>query len=270
MPDDSKSLVLGTAFRLSREDVWVFVESLRRHYRGPAILLVTSYDSDELVAYLRSRDVTPVYFDGPYWMVAHVQLMRYVRYGELLRGCGTAYERILLCDVSDVVFQGHPFAAAPAGELLCFMEDPGWTIGKSKNTSLWVEQIFGREVLARLADRPISCSGTTIGSHRAILRYVDLLLSHADVRVLVNLSQYRGHDQGIHNYLLHTGALPEARLVPNAEHVYTLGLVSPQTVELGPAGTLLSPEHRCCPIVHQYTYRPRLKAHVLAEYPLGR
>ena len=211
MPDDSQFLVLGTAHGFRVPQVWVFVESLRRYYQGPAMLLVSGRESAELVKYLHSRDVTPVFFDCADWMTAHVQLTRYVRYGELLRGCQRSYERILLSDVADVLFQAHPLAGAPRGELLCFMERPGQTIGECPNDSLWVRQIFGADVLKQLSDRPISCSGTTIGSHAAILRYIDFLLSHADPKRMAGLSNYRGHDQGIHNYLLHTGALPEAQ-----------------------------------------------------------
>lgn len=264
MPTDSPYLVLGTAFGLGVGQVRVFVESLRRHYVGPAMLLVTSARSADLVAYLKSRGVTPVFFDCPYWMVAHVQVARYVRYGELLRGGEVPYERVLLTDVSDVLFQAHPFAAAPAGELLCFLEHPGRTIGACPTNARWVEQLFGPGGLARVRDKPISCSGTTIGTPAAVLDYIDRLLSHADPVVLSRLAGFRGHDQGIHNYLLYTGALPRARLVPNGEHVYTLGFVPDAEIILGPGGTVLAPGSRVCPIVHQYNYKPGASAHITA------
>src|SRR5262245_57307170 len=98
------------------------MESLRRHYAGEVMLLVSGGGSGELVKYLTSRYVRPVYFDCPAWMIAHVQFGRFVRYGELLRGSDCRYDRVLLTDVSDVVFQGHPFDSAPEGELLCFLE----------------------------------------------------------------------------------------------------------------------------------------------------
>ncbi len=267
MSADSESLVLGTAYRLTVDDVWIFVESLRRFYSGNVMLLVNSYQPPELATYLRSRDVFPVHFDGPPWMTAHVQMMRYVRYGEVLRDSRCSYDRILLTDVSDVVFQGHPFDSMGQGELLCFMEHPGCTIAQSKNMVRWIQQIYGDEALAELGECGISCSGTTIGTHPAIIRYIDLLLSQADPGVLAPLSGYRGHDQGMHNYLLHKGYLPEARLVPNGEHVYTLGLVPGAEVFAGEAGTLLTPDGRACPIVHQYTYNDRMRAHVAAAYP---
>lgn len=266
MPNDSKFLVLGAAYRLRVDEVWLFVESLRRHYDGPVMLLVTSVDSQQLVAYLRSRDVIPVFFDCPYWMTTHIQLARYIRYGEILRGCDQPYDRILLSDVSDVVFQAHPFATAPAGELLCFLEGEGRTIGQCPNNSMWVEHVFGTTGLARIRDRTVSCSGTTIGSKQAILRYIDLMLSYANPTLVAGLPYLRGHDQGIHNYLLYNGAMPHARLVPNGQHVHTVGCVPDCEIQFGPFGTLLAPGGRLCPIIHQCNYKPAALAHLAAAF----
>jgi hypothetical protein len=120
------------------------------------------------------------------------------------------YERVLLTDVTDVVFQSGPFAQLPDDELL---------------------------------------------------------LQPAKPNLMVPLMKYRGHDQGIHNYLLRTGALPNARLIPNGQHVYTVAYVNDADIALGPAGTILAPGPHLCPIVHQYNYKPALLAHVRSAYP---
>jgi hypothetical protein len=270
MPADGPNLVLATAWNIGVPDVYVFVQSLRRHYHGDAMMLVTSRGSTDLVRYLKSQDITPVYFDCTYWMVMHVQLSRYVRYEEILRGSTRQYERVLLSDSSDVLFQANPFEKIPDDPLLCFLEGPGRTIGQSENNRSWVEQIYGADGLEKIKNFEISCSGTTIGSHQAIVEYIGLLLQPAKPNVMVPLMKYRGHDQGIHNYLLRTGALPKARLVPNGQIVYTVGYVHDSNIALGPDGTILAPGAHLCPIIHQYNYKPALLAHVNAAYPLPR
>lgn len=262
------NLILGTACNLQIADVHIFIESLRRYYRGEVLMLVTSRESADLVRYLRSRRVIPVWFDCTYWMVMQVQLGRYVRYGEILRNLPREYSRVLLTDVSDVVFQADPFAEIPDDELLCFLETPGRTIGECVVNTMWVEQIFGSGGLERIKDYEISCSGTTIGSHRAMIHYIDLLLEHAEPNLLVRLLKFRGHDQGIHNFLLRTGALPKARLIPNGQHVFTVGAAPESEISLGPGGTILAPGARLCPIVHQYTTKPAALAHVRSAYAL--
>jgi hypothetical protein len=263
----SSTLVMGTAFRCDVKDVCVFVESLRRHYQGEALLLISSR-YPQLAQYLSSRNVVPVFFDAPYWMRVHVQIGRYVRYGEILRGSPRIFDRVLLADVTDVLFQAHPFENLPPGELLFFMEHPGRTIGSDQSNAMWVNQMYGPRGLELLKDKPISCSGTTIGAHQPLLEYVDVLLKHANPETLARYPEYRGHDQGIHNYLLHTGALPRVQAIPNARHVYTLGAVPPEQIRLGPGGTILDPQNRMPAIVHQYTYHAHAAQHVRAAYPL--
>jgi hypothetical protein len=194
----------------------------------------------------------------------HVQLARYVRYAELLRGASKMYERVLLTDVTDVLFQADPFSNLPEGELLCFLEVAGRTIGQSPVNTRWIKYIFGPEAAERLKSFEIVCSGTTIGTHVAMIHYIDQLLGHAKPEILVKLRR-RGHDQGIHNYLLRTGALPNARLIPNGQHVYTMARVPDPDIGLGPNGTILA-SGRLCPIVHQYNYKPRVLEHVNAAF----
>src|SRR5262245_4939676 len=172
-------LILGTAYHYGVRDVWVFVESLRRHYTGEVMLLVSGGSASRpLVEYLVSRQVRPIFFDCPAWMITHVQFGRFVRYGELLRDSSRRYERVLLTDVSDVVFQSHPFDHAPEGELLCFLEGGDRTIGGCPVNSNWVSSLYGPEILARVSRGPISCSGITLGCHEAILEYLDRLCGH--------------------------------------------------------------------------------------------
>jgi hypothetical protein len=225
-------------------DVRVFVESLRRHYEGPAALLITSRSPPPLLAYLRQRNIRPIFFDCTFWMVAHVQIGRFVRYGEFLRGC----------DVSDVIFQSHPFAGSPAGELVFFLEDARATIGACPSNSFWIQNVFGDEVLKRLSGKRISCSGTTMGSHQAILRYIETLLSYATPELTSRLIGTRGEDQGIHNYMLHTAALPNIRVSENGEFVYTLARVPPAETCVLPGGISVAASGRIPAIVHQYNY----------------
>lgn len=263
----ARTLVLGTAYGYEVPHVWVFVESLRRHYAGEVVLLVSGRAPSALYRYLAARGVMPVVFDCAAWMVPHVQFTRYVRYGELLRLAGR-YDRVLLTDVGDVLFQGHPFAGAPDGELLCFMEAAGRSIAACRSNSNWILSLYGPETLARVGGCDISCSGTTIGTHAAVLGYIDRMLGQVRPDQFLRLVGQRGHDQGVHNVLLHTGALPHARAVSNGVHVFTVGFVPDADVALAGDHILAAATGVCCPIVHQYNYKPVLLGHVSARYPL--
>jgi hypothetical protein len=254
MSGAEKNLVLGTAYCLAIEQVRPFVHTLRRHYTGNASLLVTSLAPPELISFLRSYEIEPVFFCTAHWMVTDVQVGRYARYYEYLRGSVIRFDRVLFTDVTDVIFQSDPFEGLPDGELLCFLEDKRTTIGRCRFNSSWVREIFGEEMLGRLADCRISCSGTTIGTHCAMEKYTELLLRHADPKVMMRL-YYRGHDQGIHNVLIHTGALSNARLVENGVHIFTLALTPSAEIRISSNG-ILTADGRKPAIVHQYNHHP--------------
>ena len=140
-------------------------------------------------------------------------------------------------------------------------------IAQSQANCLWIDHIFGPNAVREAANWPISCSGTTIGSHATILQYIDRLLAQATPEKMARLVHLRGHDQGIHNYLLGTGALPQAVLVPNGRHVYTVGFIPDTAIRFAPDGAIITPGGEIPAIVHQYTYKPAIQAQVEAAYP---
>jgi hypothetical protein len=260
--------VLGTAYGYEVESIWVFVESLRRHYTDEVKLLVSSKSSPAFFDYLASRQITPVFFDSAAWMISHLLFSRLVRYAEVLRGSDVCYDRILLTDVNDVVFQGHPFEHAPEGDLLCFMEAAGRKIADCRTNRNWIADLFEAEVLARVADKEISCAGTTLGSHAAVLEYLDLLIGSVTTAQLLSLEGRGGHEQGIHNVLLHTGGLSRAQRVANGVHVFTLGYVLEKEYRLDHGDIVVEATGVKCPIIHQYNYKTILQAQILSHYPL--
>jgi len=258
-PNPADTLIMGTAYGYSTDQVRTFVESLRRHFAGETILLVTSRAAPDTIAFLKTHDITPVFFDCPAWMVADIQIARYIRYAEILRtaaAAGKLYSRVLLTDVADVLFQGDPFDGAPAGDLLCFQEYAERRIGQCPANSAWIQHIFGDAEVQKLKDAPIYCSGTTIGTPAAILDYIDRMMRIATPEVLGRLGNYRGHDQGILNYLIQHRQLPSAHLIPNGTHVFTLGGVPAHLVRTAANGHIITSDGRVCPIIHQYNYHP--------------
>jgi len=104
-----------------------------------------------------------------------------------------------------------------------------------------------------------------MGSHAGILAYCDKLLELADFKRLASFPRYRGHDQGIHNFILHHNLLPIFR-VENGVVVFTLGGVDAATIGLDEAGVKVARHAHLSPIVHQYQYFPEVEAVVLEKW----
>jgi hypothetical protein len=184
---------------------------------------------------------------------------RYFLYYDYLRARPNAYRRVMITDLKDVVFQRNPFEAELDSPLNCFLESRRYLIGTCGINRRLVETAYGSEELARLAGEPISCSGVTIGSQAGMLEYLRLM-----TRSLMRLRrQYGGLDQGVHNHLLHTGAIPGAKTVENDRGaVMTLGYVLPGEMVFDDEGRLLDCEGRIVPVLHQYDRHPELAERV--------
>ena len=261
------NLVLGTAFRYGPEQIHAFVTSLREHYTGDAALLISSMNPPEVVAYLDRHRIQPVFFDCAFWIGGDLQTSRYFRYYDFLRDQRVRFDRILLTDVSDVVFQADPFADLPEGDLLMFLEDRTRTIASCPANKFWTLALFGDKGLAQYGDKPISCSGTTIGTGPAILQYLEHMRHHARPEVFARLLQEgKGYDQGVHNFLLHSGQLSTARAVENGDFVWTLAHVAEDEIATGPNGITRVRDGRKPAIVHQFPYKKAAAAWVAERY----
>ena len=110
------------------------------------------------------------------------KLLRYKLALDYLRAHRAAHRdgRVLLADARDTIFQRDPFSIEAGGsdELFVFMEDHLRTFGNSGINRGHVIPCFGEEAVARVLlspARPVSCSGVTLGSYRAVLRYLETM-----------------------------------------------------------------------------------------------
>ena len=181
------------------------------------------------------------------------QSLRYRIYLDYLERRPTHADRVLLCDVRDVIFQTDPFARPPAGELEVVLEAAHVTIGADPFNGRWIQSLYGAKCLSRIADRTVSCSGTTLGTDTGIRRYLRLMCD--------SIARFRrplgAHDQGIHNYLLWTGRLDPAVIHRNG-HGPILTLGAERRLHRDNHGRLLNSDASVAPVVHQYDRHPEL------------
>jgi len=252
---DGVPLVLGLAAGYHAGDVRPFLRSLGAvGFAGECVLFVspTTRGTDEMQR-LGARIVP---FERPAAM-AHVpcNAWRYFLYLDFLRAESARHERILLTDVRDVIFQRDPFALSWENGLHVMLEDARMRVADCAYMVRWTLGHLGRGALAAMADRPISCSGTTFGDRESVLAYLERLT--ARLLPFAPGPGMAGFDQAVHNYLLHTGGLPGANLHENGRVVLTLGYVEGEP-KTDADGAVLAADGRPVPMVHQYDRKPAL------------
>ncbi|QJB54974.1 hypothetical protein [Pseudodesulfovibrio sp. zrk46] len=261
MPENN--LIMGLAAGYHYGDVRPFLASLDQcGYQGDCVMFVTrtTRDIDRMEAH-GIKVIPGVRPDN----MKHVSqnAYRYFRYADFLREADHTYDRILIADVRDVVFQRHPFEFDWLPGLNCALEDKSRTIGRCPYNRRWVEMHQGEEVLQSLFDKQVSCSGTTVGDHESMVQYLDTMLSR--LWPFEQRENMAGYDQGVHNTIVHNNEVPGVRFVDNSGPIMTLGMTESDP-ELDDEGYVLNESGERAHIVHQYDRKPELFKMIRQRY----
>jgi hypothetical protein len=249
------TLILGLAAGYHYGDVRPFLASLdRAAYAGDLVLFVSETTRGLERMRAHGAELRPMARRSGLEAVP-CNALRYFLYLEYLKTCGRTYERVLISDVRDVVFQLDPFSFPWPDGLCCALEDPAATVGACPFNARWVREHLGGDALAAIADRPVSCSGTTVADHRSMLAYLEAMTEH-----LLPPSTgecMAGYDQGVHNHLIHTGELGDPVLFDNEGPILTLAQTRGEP-ETDVRGQVLNRAGRVPHLVHQYDRKPSL------------
>ena len=232
----STATVMGLASGYDLRVYKSFVGSLRNTgYDGHIILGLSEENlSAESKLYLLSMGVTMKFlnfiectsttpnklptekdiFDGKNCIAPydHIKITwaRFVLQRDWLVQCETCTGPVLLTDVRDTYFQSNPFAEPEKIEGLQVFEEYKIT------TQYWLAEWPIRECKGESFEKPMLCSGTTIGTRQAIIDYVDIM--YKEMTEWINQIQCRfntiGDDQSIHNYVFYANKLPFAKAIP--------------------------------------------------------
>jgi hypothetical protein len=181
--------------------------------------------------------------------LANLTLARFFWYFDYLSETVGQYRNVMLTDVRDVFFLGDPFDFEIGSSLHVFLENE--SIGTHRPSRAWLLGAYGRDVFEELSDRPVICAGVTIGAAPAMLEYLGIMVDH-----LAELKrQFDGMDQGIHNYMIHNGRVPNVRTAGNEDGpVLTLAMV-----DADEAWRLVHERPQPAKVVHQHDRHPALR-----------
>lgn len=232
--DSSSATVIGMAVNYPLSVHERFVGSLRRSgFKGNILLLVEANPPEELKTYFGwrrvqysevemadecagERDVGKFLnkrLGKEHCPKAYPDMkLRWARYPmlrDLLSECESCTGPVLYLDVRDSFFQRDPFGPdmPPVAGLQVYQEH------ETHRTSHW----FVAEPLQKCKgvyyDEPNLCSGSTVGTRAAMLRYLEIM--YAEILEWLSTDDCTFSDQPVHNYLYYSGQLPFARSVEN-------------------------------------------------------
>lgn len=257
------TLILGLAAGYHYGDVRPFLTSLERAgYQGECVLFVSETTRDLDRMGLHNVTIIPLERRAGLESISY-NALRYFLYQEYLNSCEREFDRIMISDVRDVIFQRNPFSFPWSTGLNIALEDSRIPIGSCPYNAHWIRQHLGETALSDIKNKTISCSGTTVGDSAAMLDYLAKMTDN-----LISFEggeRMAGYDQGVHNWLVHTGQIPVLTMHENSDPILTLGYTQGEPA-LDREGDIRNEAGERIHIVHQYDRKPALFKTIRSKY----
>jgi hypothetical protein len=253
-----KNLCIGSAFSYEFDIIKNFVLSYIEHHPEDTLLLfIDNRTSLNTLMTLDNLKVKYCYFNTWKYINSHINCSRFFAYLDFLMN-SFEFDNILLSDTRDVVFQGNIFNGQSGEYLYMFIEDHSVKISDDKqHNDRWLNDVYGTKLANTFNHNPIICAGTTLGSSKNIIKYLELMcLEFYNLkRRSPNLFE-KNYDQGIHNFIGYKchESFEGFQIKSNGDIVATVGLTagkSPGSLSVSVDNIILL--NGCIPsLVHQY------------------
>jgi len=219
---------------LTRETLLAYVVPLREVFNGDIVLGINETTPDILQLLHKHRviayKITLNCIENKFCVLSDrkgmtpipVAQMRYYFY-QLWAKKYLSSSYLMITDFRDVYFQSNPFEYQPyewhGSDLVTFLEPhPNKIINRCKFNGPWIGKCYGKEAVKMVGHNMVSCSGISMGTRNGILVYSHIVAKHTnpatrnkflklDKPPTQEKCMSLGTDQGIHNWLLHSGIL---------------------------------------------------------------
>ena len=261
---DKKNAVVGVAVNFNLSNIRNFVLSFREVNKiDECILLIDTEHIDEMTEFLKDNNVTALRYEFHQFANMRPHNSRYIAYLELLSN-RVDLKNIFLADTKDIIFQMNPFENLPEEFIYFFEEDAGIKLVDDQScNSYWLDVGYGREITQTIWHNNIICSGTILGSHGEIIKFLNIMKQQMLEIRQRNPNGFRDVilDQAIVNYLVRTDASSSLKkeIKRNGDIVATLGISMCETRALDKVTMKqyeLMVNHFYPAILHQYDRYP--------------
>lgn len=224
---NKKNLILSAAFGYKWNELKVFIKSLRNFSNCRTILIVDnkidnetekklSFFKIEIFKFLKKKSDKPGLSNNR----SDIGQRRYGMYEHVLKKITKKPKIICLTDSRDVVFQEDIFKIKYKKKINFFLEEE--KILNDNRNKRWLIRTVGKDKYDKIKNNYISCSGTTIGHYKEILRYSSLMkrklniyLYKLPLRHRLLLKKVEPYDQGLHNYLIYNNFFKNKKIHKN-------------------------------------------------------
>lgn len=204
------NLILGVATNYTVAELKPLILSMRRHYKGHAVLFMHN-PGDDMIELLVKNNIELVLLPTLIFNGVDICNERHVHYLKYLIEHGHKYDRAFTIDTRDLIFQGDPFAHECTTDLEVFDEGEVYA-NCNCNGNWWINGIYGGAMFKYMADKKILCAGSTMGTVQGMKLYLSRLLEEIAHMKKVRGPQLQAQnpvvDQPCHGVIIHNYQYP--------------------------------------------------------------
>jgi hypothetical protein len=252
-------LILGLG-NLALSQLEAFLASLQKiGFCGEVGLLIYNMSAADMKA-VGAYGVTFIDMNRSLRPTQNAMNSRFLASLEFLSSHHDTYQRVLLTDTRDVVFQSDPFALIGEADVVFASEHA--PIRECPVNRAWINHAYGPGVLENIQANDISCAGTTIGTTAGILRYLAAMVCEMTNSTMLDFNV----DQAIHNYIVHMRPFKGASLDRKGRIFATIDKIETDSITFDGPSILIDGYKP--PVVHQWDRRAKLAEHVRTHFRL--
>ena len=247
----NKDLIIGAVYGMKPASLTVFLSSIRKFYNGDIILVGIKSDKRIFKKYCEKYKCNFLIDDNN---PLNGFINRYKIYKKILNKFKFK-KNILLSDTRDVYFQKNPFKIITSNKIY---------IGSEKNiffvdniNSYWVNKFYNSNVLFKMKNEKVLCSGVILGKLSKLKNFIDLLIKeHQNVLHQFrfnSLSFPRGSDNTTVNYCYYNLCNKNDFIISSAigKNISTFAALDNSEIKLK-NNIFVSHDNKIISIVHQY------------------
>ena len=184
---------------------------------------------------------------------------------DFLKSNTKEYDRVLVCDLFDIVFQDNPFNFPMANDTLYFVSER-ITFNESEINKAWIMNDIG-EFPKEWENKEVINSGQVMGDIAPMLVFLNKYIEHLNLKNK-QYSQITTPDQAIFNILIHSGELNKSHIpyVICRNQTYSAIMSSPK-YDVSKGFYNVTDNGVYIPIIHQYYVSHEFSKQILEQFP---
>jgi hypothetical protein len=247
----NKDLIIAAAIGYKFHHIEMFLVSLHKKFNGTLLLLTDKEYRKKLYSFkLIIGKIHSNYYESALPLKLNSPNNSRLFYSQKFVIDHPDYERILMTDIRDVVFQEDPFFSIIDDKVQVAIEDV--RIGENEYNAFWVKVLMGEEYLEKVKNEWVSCSGTILGNRKVMLNYLTFITEMISDkgRILDTGDNYFIIDQGAHN--IFCIEFPDMIHKHNNTTGKIFTMSYPNRIILSRSGEFINNQGVLYSIVHQY------------------